>query len=308
MGSKEFFEFKRQLRFLKAQRGEGTELISVLIPPGANVADVSNRLREEASQAMNIKSKHTRKNVQAALESIMQTIKGVPKPPENGVAIYCGNVGGKIEQYTLIPPEPVPLSIYRCDSTFFTKPFEEMVEHKETFGLVVMDRREAMLATLHGKKVDILRRMTSGVPGKHHKGGQCVAGDSLIQLGDGTVCEIEKANPDIVCSVSRSTYKATMAECAKVFRRKSSIAYVIRTKYPLAEIVVTPEHWFFSLDNQGLGLKSAEELSEGDTVIAVKKINFKGKRVPLGLKIGPTQELTEEGHKYLASKRIEKRL
>ncbi|MBI1973529.1 helix-turn-helix domain-containing protein [Candidatus Micrarchaeota archaeon] len=306
--SKEFFEFKKKLRFLQSIRGEGTELISVLIPPGANVADVANRLREEASQAMNIKSKQTRKNVQSALESIMGAIKGVPKPPENGVAIYCGSINGKIEQYMLVPPEPVPLSIYRCDSAFFTKPFEEMIEHKETFGLFVLDKREAIVATLHGKKVDILRKLTSGIPGKHHVGGQCIASDSLIQLGDGAVCQIGKAPLGRVCSVSQSTYQTTMAECAKVFKRKSDSAYLIRTKYPSARIVATPEHWFFSLDGRGLGLKSAGELAKGDTIMAVKRINFEGKRIPLGLKILPTPELTEEGRKHLATQRVEKRL
>lgn len=170
--SKEFFEFRKQLKFLQQQRGDGTELISVYIPPGANVSEVSNQLREEYSQSMNIKSKQTRKNVQAAIDRISQMLKGVSKPPENGVAIFCGNLGGKIELYNLIPPEPINVRLYRCDSTFVLDPLLEMVESKEVYGVFVIDRREATVALLKGKNVKILYHTLSRVPGKHGKGGQ----------------------------------------------------------------------------------------------------------------------------------------
>ncbi len=170
--SKEEHDFIKQLKFLKKQRGQGTELISVYIPPNANVNEVSARLRDEYGQASNIKSKQTRKNVQAAIDKIIGVLKGVHKPPEHGVAIFCGNIDGKIQLFTITPPEDVNVSIYRCDSTFFTEPLEELIGKKDEYGLLVMDRREATFATLKGKKTTILKQITSGVPGKHHKGGQ----------------------------------------------------------------------------------------------------------------------------------------
>jgi len=170
--SKEIYEFKRKIKFLSKQKGEGTELISVYISPKGNANEVSSRLRDEYSQAMNIKSKKTRKNVQAAIDRIVNILKGVNKAPENGIAIFAGMLNEKIESFEIIPPLPVNISIYRCDSTFFTEPLENISGTEETYGLLVLDRREATVATLKGKAIKIIKRMRSGVPGKHHKGGQ----------------------------------------------------------------------------------------------------------------------------------------
>ena len=73
--SKEYYEFRKQLKFLRSQKGQGTELISVYLQPGANTNDMSDRLRDEYSQAMNIKSKQTRKNVQAAMEELVRVVE-----------------------------------------------------------------------------------------------------------------------------------------------------------------------------------------------------------------------------------------
>jgi peptide chain release factor subunit 1 len=170
--SKEYYEFRKQLKFLRAQRGQGTELISVYLQPGANTNDMSDRLRDEYSQAMNIKSKQTRNNVQAAIEKIIQTLKGEHKAPEHGVAIFAGSIDGRMELYSVVPPEPFTVQVYRCDSTFYIDPLQDMIEPKEVFGLFTMDRREATIALLKGKSIKIVTHMTSNVPGKHGKGGQ----------------------------------------------------------------------------------------------------------------------------------------
>jgi peptide chain release factor subunit 1 len=170
--SKEYYEFRKQLKFLRAQKGQGTELISVYLQPGANTNDMSDRLRDEYSQAMNIKSKQTRKNVQAAIDKILQVLKGQHKAPDHGVAIFCGNVDGKMQLWQVVPPEPMGVQIYRCDSSFYLEPLYGMIEPKEEFGLFTMDRREATIAILKGKNITIVSHMTSNVPGKHGKGGQ----------------------------------------------------------------------------------------------------------------------------------------
>ncbi|RLG21675.1 peptide chain release factor 1 [Candidatus Micrarchaeota archaeon] len=175
--SKEMHQLKKELKYLKSIRGQGTELISVYIPPNANVNEISARLRSEYGQAANIKSKSTRKNVQAAIDRILQVLKGVHKTGDKGVAIFCGNVSSRNDQpdiklITLIPPKPINVQIYRCDSSFYTKPLEDMLGAKEIYGAFAMDRREATIALIEGKHLNIIRHMTSNVPGKHHKGGQ----------------------------------------------------------------------------------------------------------------------------------------
>ena len=72
--TKEKYELKKQLARLRELKGSGTELISVYIPANQPVHEMSNKLREEAGQATNIKSKSTRKNVGDALDTVISKI------------------------------------------------------------------------------------------------------------------------------------------------------------------------------------------------------------------------------------------
>jgi peptide chain release factor subunit 1 len=172
------YELKKQLSGLRELKGSGTELISVYIPSGQPVHEMSNKLREEAGQATNIKSKSTRKNVGDALERIIHHLKtyGNVAPP-SGVAIFCGNVSDNpaktdIELFTVFPPEPVSVSLYRCDSRFFLEPLERMLAITDSYGIVVLDGRECTLAELRGTTTRILHRLNSTAHAKIRKGGQ----------------------------------------------------------------------------------------------------------------------------------------
>jgi peptide chain release factor subunit 1 len=181
VNSKARYQFRRMLENLASKRGRGTELISVYITPDSELTKVMQQLREEQGTASNIKSKTTRKNVLGALERVIQFLRTYIEtnrnPPPHGMAIFCGNVAGRedvsdIQLYWIEPPEPITVRMYRCDQQFVLDPLWEMLMVKESIGLLVMDRREATLATLRGKHVEILKKLTSAVPGKHSKGGQ----------------------------------------------------------------------------------------------------------------------------------------
>ena len=47
-----------------------------------------------------------------------------------------------------------------------------MIADHDVYGIAVIDRNEATIATLKGKKIDVVAHLTSGVPGKHKAGGQ----------------------------------------------------------------------------------------------------------------------------------------
>jgi len=171
------YEFKKTLEMIRDQKGRGTELVSLYIPPDKQISDVAADLREQHSQSANIKSKITKTNVQGAIDSLMARLRYLDKVPENGIVFFTGavDVGANktsMESYVINPPEPIVTYRYRCDSEFFLEPLEEMLKEKGTFGLLVMDRREATIGLLVGKKIDVYRRMTSSVPGKQRKGGQ----------------------------------------------------------------------------------------------------------------------------------------
>jgi peptide chain release factor subunit 1 len=171
------YEFKRTLETLRDKRGRGTELISLYIPHDKQIHDITSQLREEFGQASNIKSRVTKQNVQGAIESLLSRLKLIPKAPVNGVVIFCGAVdigANKTDMTTIIiePPEPIVSYKYHCDSAFLLTPLEEMLHEQKTYGLLVLDRREATVGLLKGKHIEEMAHLTSNVPGKQRKGGQ----------------------------------------------------------------------------------------------------------------------------------------
>jgi peptide chain release factor subunit 1 len=177
--SLERFRLKRALQRLASKEGRGTELVSLYVPPDRQVSDVMAMLRHEYGTAANIKSDMTRKNVQDAITRVMQRLKLFKEIPENGLVIFCGAIpqnGGpgseKIETYVIAPPEPIQVYLYRCDSRFHTEYLKEFLREKETYGIVAMDAGAATFATVSGSHLEIVREITSGVPGKFRAGGQ----------------------------------------------------------------------------------------------------------------------------------------
>ena len=171
------YEFRRSLEEVHKVSGRGTELVSLYIPPSRQISDVAAYLRNEYSQSSNIKSASTRKNVQAAISSILARLKGLREPPENGLVFFVGHRSSSADQtqmvqYVLEPPDPVQTFVYRCDSGFFTEPLEQMLEHKDNYGLIVIDRGEATIGLLHGKRIEPVKNFPSLVPSKHGRGGQ----------------------------------------------------------------------------------------------------------------------------------------
>jgi len=171
------YEFKRKLEQLEAIQGRATELVSLYVPPSRQIADVSNYLRGEYAQSSNIKSQGTRKNVMAAIASILNRIKFYRVPPPNGVVLFVGTEalpGNKEKSVTLVvePPEPITTFLYRCDSKFYLEPLQAMLKEKEVWGLVVMDRKEATIGRLNGKRIEVITSFESQVPSKHGRGGQ----------------------------------------------------------------------------------------------------------------------------------------
>jgi peptide chain release factor subunit 1 len=174
------YEFKKTLEKLEAQEGDGTELITLYIPPDKQIYDVTGQLRDEFGQCANIKSKQTRTNVQSAISSILSRLKYYKRPPEKGMAVFCGTVklyGDRTDlQCTVIePPEPLNLYMYRCSSKFELEPLKQMLEEKYVYGLLVLDRREAYWGFLRGNRIEPIGGSTSTVPGKMRKGGQSAA-------------------------------------------------------------------------------------------------------------------------------------
>lgn len=170
--------FRKKLKKLKEFRGRGTELISLYVPEKADRSQIMGQITQETGQSSNIKSPQTRKNVQGALRKIAAFLKNIDfKIPKKGIVVFAGNVSpvegrSDIRLFTMNPLLDLKTKLYWCDSEFHLNPLEEMIKPTEIYALVVLDKREATVAILTGKKYEVVGHFTSAVAGKTRAGGQ----------------------------------------------------------------------------------------------------------------------------------------
>ena len=171
------YQLKKLINELEDIRGRNTELVSLYIPAGYDMSKISEFVTSEESEAENIKSKHTRNNVQDALGKIGRKVQEEHEPPENGVAFFAGNISDTegrpdIKIWEVVPPQPIESRHYRCDKEFVLEPLKEMIVDDRVYGLIVADKSEAAVGYLQGSSIKTAYTMESNVPGKTRAGGQ----------------------------------------------------------------------------------------------------------------------------------------
>jgi len=279
MEEQEKFKLEDFVERIKDYRARHTELITVYVPSGLDINIITKQLESEKSTAANIKSTSTRKNVQDALESLIRVRKQMKRAPKNGVALFAGNVSqveGQADFITEVfePPEELNIRLYRCDQTFVVDPLEEMLEIKELYGLVVIERKEATIGLLVGKKIKMLKHIDSFVPGKVRAGGQCLSPDTLIMKDNGELIEIKDShNPLIVLSENFNSEETEKTPVIAKWENNKEI-FKITTAYPKLEIKASKEHTFFIRTEKGIEEKPLSEIKEGDYLIMPEKINL----------------------------------
>ncbi|PRP77657.1 hypothetical protein PROFUN_00518 [Planoprotostelium fungivorum] len=173
----EQWRVKKLIKSLEAARGNGTSMISLVIPPKDQVSRIQKMLADEFGTASNIKSRVNRLSVLGAITSTREKLKLYNRIPENGLVIYCGTImtdDGKERKvsFDFEPFKPINTSLYLCDNKFHTEPLNELLESDDKFGFVVVDGSGALFATLSGNTRDILHKFTVDLPKKHGRGGQ----------------------------------------------------------------------------------------------------------------------------------------
>lgn len=194
-------KLKKFINNLKSTRGRHTELISVYLPAGSDLTKMIQTLSDEQGTATNIKDKNTGKSVQQALERMIRTMRVIDKTPENGLAIFSGNVSEKdnvqdFQVFWIEPPEPVPLKLYRCEQRFVTAPLESMNANESTYGLIAIDKGEATVGLLVGSSIKVVKNMNSTVPGKFKAGGQ--SAQRFARIREGAAVDFYKRVADVV--------------------------------------------------------------------------------------------------------------
>ena len=183
----EMFKVKKLIKNLEAARGNGTSMISLIIPPGDQISRVNKMLSDEYGTASNIKSRVNRLSVLSAITSTQQRLKLYNKCPKNGLVIYCGTViteDGKERKVNIDfePFKPINTSLYLCDNKFHTEDLSELLMDDEAFGFIVMDGNGSLYGTVQGSNREVLHKFSVDLPKKHGRGGQSALRFARLRL------------------------------------------------------------------------------------------------------------------------------
>ncbi|CAN7003871.1 hypothetical protein Bca4012_052565 [Brassica carinata] len=173
----EIWKMKKLIKSLEASKGNGTSMISLIIPPRDHISRATKLLCDEYGTASNIKSRVNRLSVLGAITSAQQRLKLYNRVPPNGLVLYTGtivNEEGKEKKVTIDfePFRPINNTLYLCDNKFHTEAINELLESHDKFGFIVMDGKGTLFGTLSGCTSDVLHKFTVDLPKNHGRGGQ----------------------------------------------------------------------------------------------------------------------------------------
>ena len=183
----EMFKVKKLIKNLEAARGNGTSMISLIVPPGDQISRVNKMLSDEYGTASNIKSRVNRLSVLSAITSTQQRLKLYSKCPPNGLVLYCGTViteDGKERKVNIDfePFKPINTSLYLCDNKFHCEDLQELLMDDESFGFIVMDGNGCLYGSVQGSSREILHKFSVDLPKKHGRGGQSALRFARLRL------------------------------------------------------------------------------------------------------------------------------
>lgn len=173
----EIWKIKKLIKALENARGNGTSMISLIIPPKSQISFYQKLLTDEYGTASNIKSRVNRLSVLSAITSTQQKLKLYNKVPPNGLVLFCGDTitdEGKEKKLNIDfePFKPINTKLYLCDNKFHTEALSELLESDDNYGFIVMDGNGSLFGLLSGNTRTIITKFTVDLPKKHGRGGQ----------------------------------------------------------------------------------------------------------------------------------------
>merc|ERR1719409_1365181 len=170
----EIWKIKKLIKSLEAARGNGTSMISLILPPKSQISMAAKMLADEFGTASNIKS-------------TQQRLKLFTRVPTNGLVIYCGTILTEDNKEKKVnidfePFKPINTSLYLCDNKFHTEALDQLLESDEKFGFIVMDGNGSLFGTLAGNTREILHKFSVDLPKKHGRGGQSALRFARLRL------------------------------------------------------------------------------------------------------------------------------
>lgn len=173
----EIWKIKKFIQKMKDLRGNGTSMISLIMPPNSQISLTNKLLTEEYGTATNIKSRVNRLSVLEAITIAQQRLKLYSKVPPNGLLLFSGTIlteEGKEKRIVIDfePFRPINTSLYMCDNRFHVECLNELLQDQNTFGFIVMNGDGCLFGTVQGNTKTVLQKISVDLPNKHRRGGQ----------------------------------------------------------------------------------------------------------------------------------------
>jgi len=141
------------------------DVITLYIRKGTTKGKVLSLLKREEPIISNIKSRVTREGIKSALQR-MKTFIGKMPLSENGYIIVADS-----DRLAFINHIPIDIDKYYCGGSFYNAPLEEfLLTRLNPIGIIIIDTKEATIGYI-ASGIEVIKTMTSGISGKHHKGG-----------------------------------------------------------------------------------------------------------------------------------------
>jgi len=183
----EIWKIQRMIKNLANARGNGTSMISLVMPPTEDLHKINQMLTNEFGTASNIKSRVNRLSVLSAIKSTQERLKLYNKMPLNGLVIFCGTIlteNNKEKKVTIDfePFKPINKFLYLCDNRFHTEPLNELLISEEKYGFIIIDGNGTLFGKLAGSNKEILQDISVELPKKHGRGGQSAMRFARLRL------------------------------------------------------------------------------------------------------------------------------
>jgi peptide chain release factor subunit 1 len=169
-------KLRKQIAYLSEKESKTKDFLSLYVPAQSNVEQIIATMKKETDCEV-CKSEREKERFQDEVKSLVQHLKQHKEIPENGLALFAGNIDDNTEREVLtvrelIPPEPITTYLFVIDDHFRLEPLRKMLRDQKIVGVLALDSKQASFGLLKGEQIELVDSISSGVPGKTRKGGQ----------------------------------------------------------------------------------------------------------------------------------------
>ncbi|RQH03545.1 Vms1/Ankzf1 family peptidyl-tRNA hydrolase [Natrarchaeobius oligotrophus] len=167
------YELHERLDRLSDARADRDVLVTLAVPADGTIGEARQPVETDYAEATQLDERSFPRPLVDALEAARSRLNEYDELPENGIALYAGEVNGEL--VTVVFDElsvPIEESAYEHANAFDLEPLESVTEPDRSHGLLVVERGGAALGRLDDDGVDSIDAFDSDVPGKSSAGGQ----------------------------------------------------------------------------------------------------------------------------------------